>query len=771
MSNQFNSSLKSRLFVATAIASSLALPAFAQQEAQNQPAASAGMEEIVVTAQRREEKLLNVPIAVSAFNAETLRERNITDINGLIGFAPNVKIVQSPGYTTESDISIRGSITINPAPYWEPAVGLYVDGIYIPKAIGDVFDVADLDHIEILRGPQGTLYGRNTLEGAVNIVTKKPTGQFDGYVQFGAGNYGDIRTQGVVDLPAIGKLSLKLSGLIESRDGFVSVQPDPFHLPISGPPSVGDLYSLYNRAARISARLDITDDITADYAFDVNQERNRGNFSQLTRVGSGGIFDPSAPAYLGIPLYLYIQHNPASQTAYVNGANNNSPIFEDSGVRAHSLILTWDANDNLTLKSLTSYRWIDWSNSLDLDGSPMEIAGTQLYTHYHAFSQELQATGQFDRFHYTAGAYYFNDRGMTFNPQEFFLGGAVYDSRYGYGTEAYALYGQIEYNPAILDDRLTLIAGLRYSNEDKFGSRYEAAGTLGGLSTVIPWISATKSFAAATPTYIAKYAVTDQVNVYAKYAEGFKSGGFNGEAASAIEAITPFDAESVNEWEVGVKSRWLDGRLNIDAAAFYDQHNNMQLSVFLGTGAVASVVRNAGSADIDGFEVQMQALPMPWLQLTGNVGYMNATYNRFINNGVNVASTAAFPAAPQFTANAGVDATLMDNDIGQLHLLVDYIHSDAYYFYPYSLSANPAVNGGYYAGSTKASPQNVVNMRLRLVNVQLASGTVDVEMWGENIFNDKYRINGIDFGPGFGNMTVSNYGPPPTFGGDVTFHW
>jgi len=764
------------LLAASAMATCFALPAVAQvASSDQQTASSAGMAEIVVTAQRREEKLRDVPIAVSAFNAQTLQARNITDINGLIGYAPNVKIIQSPGYTTESDISIRGSITINPAPYWEPVVGMYVDGIYVPKAIGDVFDVADLDHIEILRGPQGTLYGRNTLSGAVNIVTKKPTGEFGGYVQLGAGNYGYKKAQGVVNLPAIGRLSLKASGLIEGRDGFVDVRPDPFGLPsfLAQAPSVGSLYSLDNRAARLSARLDISDDLSADYAFDISHQKNRPNYSQLTRVGAGGIFDPTSPAYIGLPLYLYIQHSPAQQTAIINGANNNDRVFEVANVRAHSLTFTWDVNDALTLKSLTGYRWIDWSNSLDLDGSPLAIAGTQLYSHYHAFSQELQATGRFDRFHYTAGAYYFSDGGLTQNPQQFFLGGAVFDSRYGYGTQNYALYGQVEYNPPILDDRLTLTAGLRYNNETKFGSRFEAAGTLAGLTPVIPWISATKSFSSATPTFIAKYALTDDINVYAKYAEGFKSGGFNGEAPTAIESVTPFDAEAINEYEVGVKSRWLDGRLNVNAAAFYDEHRNMQLSVFLATGAVSSVVRNAGSADINGFELEIQSLPLNWLQLSGTVGYLNSSYSRFVDGGVNVANDRAFPATPQFTASASADAELMNSEqFGKLHLIVDYTHTDAYYFYPYSLSADPAINKGYYAGSTKASPQNLVDIRLRLTDVPLSDRyTADFSMWGKNVFNDKYRINGIDFGPGFGNLTISNYGPPPTFGGDITFHW
>ncbi len=775
----FRNGSRVNLLGASAIAAACALtgiaaPAFAQQA--SPPAADSGsLEEIVVTAERREEKLRDVPIAVTSFSSATLQSRDITDIRGIQGFIPNVAIVQSPGYQTESDIAVRGGVTINPAPYWDPTAGLYVDGVYIPKAIGNVTDLADLDHVEVLRGPQGTLYGRNTLGGAVNIVTQKPTGEFEGYVTAGAGDYGSTQLRGNINLPAFGKLKVALSGVMQGHDGYVTTIADPDHLPIgfAGPSYLGKLDSVNSRTGRVEAELDVTDDFYINYAFDVSYQKDTPNYSQLTRTGVGGLFDPTSPFYAGIPLNLYIQHNPGpSSVATINGGYNGSRVFEVASVRAHALTGTWDVNDNLTLKSISSFRDLDWSNNLDLDGSPLLVAGTALYTHYHAASEELQATGQIDRFHYTAGAFYFQDAGYTYNPQEFFLGGAVYDSRYGYGTQNYAFYGQVDYNPPILDDKLTITFGLRYSNETKFGSRYEAAGTaFAPLTVVIPNVDSAKNFDSTTPAVDVKYALTDDMNVYAKYAEGFKSGGFNAEGSTTAVAVTAFAPETVDEYEVGLKSRWLDGKLNANIAAFYDQHSNLQLSVFVGTGAVASIVKNAGSANIDGIEYDMQALPVSWLSLTGSVGYLNTEYVTFINGGVNVAKGTAFPYAPQFTASMSADATLMENDIGKLHLIVDYRHSDAYYEYPYSESANPAINGGYYAASTKASPQNIIDARLRLTDIQVPDGTLEISMWGKNIFNDKYRINGIDFGPNFGNLTISYYGDPATFGGDVTYRF
>jgi iron complex outermembrane receptor protein len=775
--------LRGQLLAASAIAVSFAVPAHAQTQAASdqQAASSGGVEEIVVTAQRREEKLHDVPIAVSAFNATMLETRNITSVTGLAGFAPNVTIVPSPGYSTEADIAIRGGVTINPAIYWEPTVGMYVDGVYIPKASGDVFDVADVDHIEILRGPQGTLYGRNTLAGAVNIVTKKPTGIFGGTLEAGASNYGGKEIRGIVNLPALGKLSISAAGKMESSDGWIDVVPNdkPSLFPTAAP-TIGHLNSINRRSAHIAARLDATDDLTFDYSFDISQTKNTPNLGQLTYLAP-----PSSPFYSPFvysTLSPYLLHSPRATTAIVGGSYfGNARIFENAGIRSHSLTATWDVSDELILKSITAYRWLDHSNGLNHGASPTFIvapgvevpfAGTQIFEHYESFSQELQASGQIDRFHYTAGLYMFTDSGHVNNPQTFFLGSANFLPQYGTKTQAYAAYAQVEYNPPILDDAMTIILGLRYSNENKYGSHLELADFGQGYFPLIPSISAQKSFDDATPNITVKYNINPDINVYARFAEGFKSGGFNDEAPTALESITPFDAETIDSYEIGAKTRWLDGRLSVNVAGFYDQHKNLQLSVFTAQNAAASVVRNAGSADISGVELEIQAVPVDDVQFSGSVGYLNTQYNTFIDGGVNVANDRAFPYAPQFTASASVDWKVLETtNFGALHLVGDYIHSDAYYEYPYSLSTDPAINKGSYAGTTKAGQENVVNLRARLVGIEIPSGTLDIEAYGKNIFDDKYRINGIDFGGGFGNLTESYYNPPPMYGGTLIYHF
>ncbi|MDB5397237.1 MAG: TonB-dependent receptor [Rhodospirillales bacterium] len=736
------------------------------------------LEEITVVAQRREEKLHDVPIAISAFSAQSLEQRNITSVSGISGLVPNVQIVEA-ARTTSTQIAIRGGITVNPAAYWEPTVGIYIDGVYVGKNQGNVFDLPDLDHIEVLRGPQGTLYGRNTLSGAINIVTKKPSGEFGGFADFGVGDYGYLTGRLSVDLPKFGRLSVKISAEAGARDGFVDVLGNPNPAVVKAQPrTVGSLDNLNTRSARIAARLDATDSLTFDYVFEFDDARQLPQYQQLYRVAQGGLFDPTSPRYVGggpvggqyfgFPLNLYLQPS-RSLTSFDNGAVNNGTLYETSLIRSHALTATWELDD-IVLKSITAYRQMNWQNSADLDGTPLNVASVQLTTLYHSFSQELQATGKLDRFQYTAGAYYFSDGGPTDNPQQYFGGSTNIDPKYAFTTNSYALYGQVEYNPPILRDRLTLTAGLRYSNENKTGQRSETAVGRPGY-IIPPDTSGSKNFDAATPLFIVKYNFSDDFNIYAKFSEGYKSGGFNLEAPTVAESVRPFDAETVDEYEVGSKLRFFDHRLEVNAAAFWDQRRNMQLSVFVPVqgGAVQSVVRNAGSADIRGLELEVAILPVDWLRLQGTLGYLAPTYNVFINNGVNVASDRAFPYSPPITASISADVTVAETEYGKLDLIMDYSHSDPYYLYPYSLSVDP--NTGQNARTTKTDVRDLVDIRLRLADIPMPNGTADLSVWTKNLFDDKYRTQMIDFGPSFGGIVNAVYGHPRTIGANLTYHW
>ena len=271
------------LRLATLLASTaLAMPAIAQDTASQD---NGGIGDIVVTAQKRAENVQDVPLAISAVSSEYLESRDISSIDRLGSIAPNVKIERAPSNKTISQIAIRGSVTINPAVTWEPAVGLYLDGVYIAKAQGSIFDVADLERVEVLRGPQGTLYGRNALAGAVNLVTKKPTGEAGGSAEISYGNYDYWKGKAVLNLPAMGALSMKVSGQIQKRDGFVKVGPNPFPQAfLARSSSVNDLGNLDGKSGMIQLRLKPEGNFTADYQFDYSRYNQRTDFSQLVSV-------------------------------------------------------------------------------------------------------------------------------------------------------------------------------------------------------------------------------------------------------------------------------------------------------------------------------------------------------------------------------------------------------------------------------------------------------------------------------------------------------
>jgi len=762
----------------------VAAPAYAEEPPAAGEAAQTG--EIIVTAQRRSERLQDVPISITAFTGEALDSRNITNLTQLEGLAPNVKITTY--YSASPQIAIRGSVTTNPSPAYEPTVGLYVDGVYQGKAYASGADVADIEQMEVLRGPQGTLYGRNTLAGAVNIVTRKPTGEFGGNVKVGYGNYGQQLARFDVDLPAFGDFSLKLSGLYNKRDGFVDVKDNPYlNVAQARPRVASEADSLDKQAFRAALRFKPTDAFTADYTFDYGKQDNLGKNFQLTAVGKYDparydpvkrpySADPASPSYfgglvggtyLGYPLDVYVQGGGRADAIYQSGGVLNKVPSEKVDIRAHALTLQYDLED-VTLKSISSYRTVDADNQINNTGTPLPILNSNLILEYKQYSQELQATGKAGNLNYTAGLYYFHDDANVVNPIEFFTT-TVVDSRYRPKTDAYAVYGQVDYQ---LGD-LTLTGGLRYSEEEKTITRSYAQV----LPFVFPVFAGAKGkgkFDALTPTFVARYAFSKDLSVYAKYAEGFKSGGFNAESSDPVLATTPYKPEKVASYEVGAKGVFFDGALRANLAAFFNKHDDQQLTIFRATGgSVESQIQNAGKSEISGVELDFTARPVNWLSLTGSLGYLHAEYKEFFEidyeTGIfgNYAGQRAVPNAPELTASLSADATLAQGEWGDLHFIVDYTHSDPYFIYAYSTERGSA----YDAYTTEADTSDIFDARLRLANVKVGSGKMDVALWGKNLTDADPRVWGIDYGPAFGNAVISVYAPPRTFGLEASYHF
>ncbi|WP_067733056.1 TonB-dependent receptor [Novosphingobium naphthalenivorans] len=740
------------------------------QESPSAPEAAASPAEIVVTAQRREERLQDVPISVTALSQDFLESRQITSIDNIGSLAPNIKITSPPGLGSAAQIAIRGSVTINPALYWEPAVALYLDGVYIGKTQGAVFDVADLARVEVLRGPQGTLYGRNALAGAVNLVTTPPKGEWRGQLRATAGNYSARSLRGSLDLPAFGPFSVKLSGSINRRAGMIDVIGNPLPaVVLAQPPQADKLQGLHSDSFRAAVRFAPSADFTADYAYDYSKTDQPARYGQLTRIAPGGIFDPASPYYVAaFPANLYVEQD-RQNTAAINAVSRDR-----SRVEGHALTLEWTPADAMTVKSITAYRTLRTYQAGDYDGTPLPIVQAGAFGRYHAFSQELQILGSSGPLRYVAGLYYFSDKGssetdLSLGPQAF--GYVTNYNWYRFRTHNGAAYAQIDYD---ITDRITLTGGLRYTKEKKRLDR-ESTAISPVTAVVIPdGTTASKTFDNFSPTVILAYKPSGNLNLYAKYAQGFKSGGFNAEAQTVAATVTPFRPEKMDSFEVGAKAQMFDRRLTVNTALFYNRSSDIQLARFAGGTALGTVITNAGRANVWGIEIDAMARPTGRLTLRATYGYLHARYGRFEDydefTGTvhDVGNDRVFPLAPKNTASGSVDWIAWQNGDGvQLRTAVDADYSDGYYLYPYS--RNPLA--GQSAINNRADSRLLINGRISLGGLKQGRGEMELALWGRNLTNRKYVQSTLDLGAQLGGLRLSYYGDPRTYGIEAIVRW
>ena len=730
------------LAVSLAACSMAAVPAQAEESDQ-----VITLEELVVTAQKREQNIQDTPISMTAFNAEALESQGVSNIADVSQYIPNVQITESPGGSTGATIGIRGSVTINPAVTWEPTVGVYVDGVFVAKNVGGLFEVAELERIEVLRGPQGTLYGKNTVGGAINLVSRKPGEEAGGTVKLSAGNYNYTEAFVSVDSGRIGDMAqFNIAVNKRDRDGFyennstAALAADEFKV-------------LDSTAARFAALLDLTDDVELYYTYDMSDKENTPSFGQ---------FDPNG-----------------ARIKRKEVGNLDGTRFDTSESEGHALHLSWDATDNMTVKSITSYREMKFHDYSDYDAHavpfvPFVIGGT-LYavTQFHAerqfetdqVSQEFQLVGTAGPVDYVVGAYYLNEDTTANNP--FHYSGATMQNLYGVKGDSYALFGQADWH---IDDAWTLTAGLRWTKEtkeawiqhdDPTDPLYTGTGTYGG-SFYVP--ETEESWDNVSPMMVVSYLWENGINTYFKVSQGWKAGGFNGEAASAAVFVNPYDEEKVTSVELGMKSRWLDNRLQANVAIFQDNTKDMQISHFLGA---YSDVRNAGEATVSGLELELLGQVSESVTANLNYGYLDAGYDSFKDAaGVEQKDVQKYRYAPKNTLSLGVEY-VKPVAAGELRARLDYSFNDDHYVYD-----DPA-----NAEATKVEAYGLLNGRVSIADMPVGNGQLlEIGFWGKNLTDEEYRLTGIpvvavDFGT-FDTQVVGGanyYGDPRTFGADLSF--
>lgn len=738
---------------------------------------SSGLEEIVVTAQKREQRLLDVPIAITAISADQLEARGVTSASGLGGLAPNLFYRSNPGSRSIPTIGIRGSITGQPAIWVDPPVGMYIDGVYLGKSQGSVFDIVDLERVEVLRGPQGTLFGRNTEGGAINFVTRKPSGEFKGKANIEYGEY-NRRVIGMnVDLPKISIASISLAARKELQNGWVKNDNE------------ADLGKTNRLSLRAAARFELGEKLTADYVFDYSKTRDTPNPTSLFALsGWSGTFPSVFGANIGNAIQGALQPYVQNTRPKRMSTNAGFPLFTNMTSKGHAVTLDYEATDNLDLKYIFSHRSMHYNDSGDLDGSPLTSVnvspgfnwGLQAYfnrnTHYRQTSHELQAIGSAldDDLKYVVGLYHFKDDGTTKGAQIFTLfGTGPVRSEYASDTTAKAIYAQIDYN---ILERLTVTAGIRYTSERKGGwtHRYNTQGFDGPfLSEIFPYIAYSAKFSGTTPVAALSYKATDDINIYARVARGFKSGGFSSEL-SDLRVINPYKPQKSLSMELGMKSRLLDNRATLNLAYFRNRISDQQLTQLL-PASTQSFLSNAGKSTYQGIEVEAAAQIADGWNVQLGYGYLDTKFNKYLDNSfapgrpiIDTASNRLAPYAPKHSININVDGELLKTEYGRLHLITDYTYVSKTYLYPVNKSLTAPNAGGSYVAALDGLPALPnLNMRLALSDIPIGQGSAEISLFVKNVTNVDKQVQGIDFGM----YRSANWNDPRTFTGTITYKW
>jgi iron complex outermembrane recepter protein len=708
-----------------AVLAAAAIAAPAQAQTAEAPVEEAPVEigEIVVTAQRRSEALQDTPLSIIALTAQALEKRSIFDINDLRSVVPNVQITPFPTNAASPRIFIRGIGNNDNQVTTDPTVAVYMDGVYVARSQGLGAEVADLERIEVLRGPQGSLYGRNATGGAINYITKAPKfGEFSAKQTIMAGDYAQFRSRTNVNIPIGENLAVSLGYLHAEKEGFVRNLG-------TGVDRYGDQRRDAYRAAVRWAPLE---------SLDVRYIYDRSDYADT-------------PVFVAeVPLYPAERSRPLAGSPFEQDLRRN-----DNTSEGHNLTASWEVGDH-TLKSITAYRKLSsLAHQSVLAGvlSPSPAIATNLQLDQDQFTQELQLLGSFadDRLEYILGGYYFDESAHTFD-QARIIGAPRVDRYVDINNKAYAAFGQVTFRPQSVDG-LYVTGGLRWSRDERQATLERITVPAGG-----PPVAATpgfgdRSFSNLAPTFIVGYNGAGGLNAYAKYAKGYKTGGYNLRASSVAAFNAGFGEETLDAYEVGLKSTWLDNRLLVNVALFRSDYKDIQTSVPADAVNPAIIdIFNAGRARIQGVELDVTARPTRDLTLNVNYGYLDNNYTKIVDGlGVDVTDNYVFVNSPRHSVITSVDWVVARTSFGELALFADY----AFQSQKYTITNLPQYKVGSYG---------ILNARLSLSEVPIGlAKDWQVSIFAKNITDTNYYV---DTSPSLRPTAI--YGDPRTVGMELS---
>jgi len=653
--------------------------------------AAAQIDEIVVTARKRAEAIQSVPIAVTAFNAEQIENELLSNVGDFSRFVPNVSLADNQFSGGALNSSIRGIQFSDLEKSFEPSVGVSVDGVFLATSTGANIDVFDLEHIEILRGPQGTLYGRNTIGGSINIRRSRPTGEFGIKTRARIGSFDRKEGSVVLNLPKLAdQISTKFNFFIRNDDLFLDNIDTVEDIDEDKGQDILDFGGaiLWEPAERVEALISwnvFNDDSFFNPSVNLSEPGalvcDITSIPPLTGQGCrGASFDSVVASDFENSFGAFGFRN------FIDGFNVSSQIDIDVGKFTVTSITGYRESDEQLFEENLGAPGVDLNTSLNFfpggippfllppPGTLSPIFVAKRNQTYEQFSEELRLTSNFDGpFNFVAGLYYLDtnytiDNGIgpgdtvpfpTFGAiggaQAFLFGLPVNAFAAEQDLTAYAVFGEGTFN---ITDKLKFTGGFRFTYEEKdFRSDFAADPTTNALGAGPEDADLSESWTSPTGRVSLDYSFTDDHLAYASWSRGFRSGGFNGRATSPVNA-GPYEPETVDSFEVGARTEWFGNRLRINPTVFYANYKDKQEEVItpnpVGPGTL-TFVRNAASVTIKGVELEMQATPTDNLNLRATAGYLDAEYDEFLVGGVDVADTAILRQAPDWQFALGGD--------------------------------------------------------------------------------------------------------------------
>ncbi len=628
-----------------------------------QQAQTPQIEEIIVTAQKRAQSLQEVPVAVSAFSGEALQDHHVTDVTDLNQLAPSLQ-VKTDDNAANPKIFIRGVGLNDFNPNTASAVGLYTDGVYIGSPLAQMAQFFDIDRLEVLRGPQGTLYGRNTTGGAINVITRKPTQEPQGSISVEAGRFDSVNVEAAVGGPIARDVVAGRIAVNVIRDDGYSRNRLTGH---SG-----------NDTDRWAARgsLSFTPSSTFDALVQLRYGRTDGG-SIWAYNRSLFPFTDAATGPDGLCATGFFTSGECGDIA--GYANTSSDLYrgdyhfegkDEVETRGASATLTWDLG-RLQLVSVSGYDHADRDDREDTDAGPNDVITATYRAKQSVFSEELRLqsvdTGKGEKAFWVAGLYYAHDdldtnsyldvlrlfRPIFVSPDnpngfapEFSVG--VFGYPYTQKTESWAAFGQLDYD---LTDKLTGTAGVRYSRDSK---DFAYASTAEFDTITIFTLDESKDFSSVSGKLGLQYRFSDDANVYGSYSRGYKSGGFFGGQTVEPADLAPYDDEKVDAFEIGAKLQSPERRMRTSLAAFYYDYQDLQVYTLILRGAITvQNFTNASNARIYGAEAEFSITPIDHLDLSLSGAWLDATYQDFDSVGQDYSGNR-LPNAPRSSISAAV---------------------------------------------------------------------------------------------------------------------